>query len=244
MKKVFTAALIFTSLSAFSQEFRSVEHFNKVMAGPHIELILEEGDSETVTLSNLKLNDKELNIKVKGNTLLIYLDDARYTTKNYKVKDNGYKRKVPVYEGRMVTATITYKYLHKLSLRGEEIHRVNSTIDASKMKANMYGEGELHIASIDSETLKVKLYGDNLFRIEQGKIRKQKYKSYGENVIDGRGLESLVAKSTNFGENRIKLQASEKIKFNSLGESTIEFAGVSRVKKGIVIGDNEVYRLD
>jgi len=244
MKKLLTAAFIISFYTAYPQEFQSVEHFNKILVGPHIELILEEGDSETVLLSNLEVDDDYVNVKVKGNTLVIYLDDARITTKHRKVNDNGYKMKVPVYEGRMVTATVSYKYINKLSFRGEESHEVNSTLDVDKIKVKMYGEGELHIGSIEAETLKVKLYGDNLIQIKEGNIHKQKYKSYGENVIDSKNLQSAIAKSSNFGENEIKLQASDKIKFSSLGESTIKFSGVSRVRKGLVIGENEIYRVD
>ena len=89
-----------------------------------------------------------------------------------------------------------------------------------------------------------KLYGDNYFKIQQGNVHKQKYKSYGENVIDSYSMHSVIAKSSNFGESEIKLRASEKIKFSSLGESTIKFSGVSRVKKGLVLGENEISRID
>ena len=221
-----------------------MDRFNKVLVGPHIELILEEGDHETVTLSNLKIDDRKVNVKVSGNTLVIYLDDARITTKHRKTYEEGYKKKVPIYKGTMVTATISYKYLTKLSLRGEEYHLAKSTLDADKIKVKMYGTGELHINSIQSESLKVKLYGNNLIRIVDGKIRKQKYKSYGENVIDSENLECQIAKTTNFGESKIKLHASEKIKFSSLGESRIRYSGVTWIKKGIVLGKNEIYRVD
>jgi len=225
MKTVFTVLLIASFYSAFSQEFQSVDHFNKVLVGPHIELILEEGEHETVTLSNLRIDDRKVNVKVSGNTLVIYLDDARITTKHRKTYEDGYKKKVPVYKGTMATATVSYNYLSKLSLRGEEHHEVKSILDADKMKVKMYGEGELFISSIQSDALKVKLYGANLIRIKNGSVRKQKYKSYGENVIDCENLRSVIAKTSNFGESKIKIHATEKIKFSALGESRFNIVG-------------------
>lgn len=244
MKKIFALALLFTFCKSYSQEYRSVDPFTKVLVGPHIELILEKGASETVLLSNLDISEDEINVKVTGKTLKIYLDEARVTTKYHKIYENGYMRKIPVYKGTKVRATVSYKYLENMSLRGEERHEVKSDIDADKVKVKMYGDGQLHISSISSDYLKAKLYGDNLIKIDGGDIRKQKYKSYGENVIDSRNLKSLVAKSSNFGESEIRLHAVEKIKFSSLGESSIEYSGVSRIRKGIVLGDNEIQRVD
>ena len=242
MKRLLTVLFLLSFFTTYSQEHRWVKPFNKILVGPHIELILEKGDSETVLISNLEVDEEKVNTKVQGNTLMIYLDDARITTKYRKESNNGYDMKTPVYSGTIATVTVTYKYLSKLSLRGEEEHVVKSTLDADRMSIKMYGEGELNIASIKSERLKVKLYGDNHFKIKEGNIRQQKYKSYGGNVVDTRGIESEIAKSSNFGESRFKLQASQLVKFSSLGESTIEYSGVSHIRKGIVIGENEIYR--
>lgn len=244
MKKLLAVALFLCSVTAYSQEYRIVEPFTKIMVGPHVELLVEEGESETVLLSNIEVNKDKINIRVKGNTLKIYLDQAKVATKHKKEKNNGYNMKVPVYEGRKLTATVTYRYLHKLSLRGEEHHEVKSILDTDKVKINLYGEGELVIGEIQSETLKAKLFGNNFLNIKNGVTHKQKYKSYGENKVDTRNLESVIAKSSNFGENDIRLQASDKIKFSSMGVSKIRYSGVSRVKKGILLGENEIYRVD
>jgi hypothetical protein len=243
MKKILTAAFILFTYSAYSQQSYTVDHFDKVLVGPHIELILEEGNREKVDLSNVQVEESEINVKVEGRTLYIYLDEARFTTKHKKVKTHGYKTKEPVYRGTKATATVTYNYLSKLSLRGEESHKVKGTLDSDKLIIKMYGEAQLQFESIDSETIKAKLYGDNLIEFEDGKIRKQKYKSYGENVIDARRLQCSIAKSTNYGESKIRLHASEKIKFSSLGESSIEYSGVHKLRRGIILGDNEMRRI-
>ncbi|NNF35587.1 MAG: hypothetical protein HKN68_15885, partial [Saprospiraceae bacterium] len=227
MKKLLAVALFLCFFTAYSQEYRIVEPFTKIMVGPHVELLVEEGDNETVLLSNIEVDEDKINIKVKGNTLKIYLDQAKVATKHKKEKNKGYKMKVPIYEGRKVTATVTYKYLHKLSLRGEEKHEVKSILDTDKFKINLYGEGRLVIGEIESEVIKAKLYGNNYLNIKNGTTYKQKYKSYGENKVDTRNLESTIAKSSNFGENDIRLQASDKIKFSSMGVSIIRYSGVS-----------------
>lgn len=245
MKKLLVIAAVLVAFQATSQEFRSVDHFTKVMVGPHVELVLEKGEHETVTLTNLGVEFSEVNVKVSGNTLMIYLDDARIVTKHRKEKHSeyGYKSKVPVYKGTQVTATVSYNYLHKVSLRGEERYVVMNPVSSDRFKVKMYGEGTLEIPEINAEKMKVKLYGDNELHIEGGKVTKAKYKAYGENEVHSDHLITDVTKSSNFGENSLRVNASDRIKWSALGESVIGYKGVSHVDKGIVIGENESYKI-
>lgn len=243
MRKYLTLAILIIVFQAKAQKSIEVDPFTKILVGPHVELVLEQGDNEQVELENLHIDESKINVKVKGTTLLIYLEDARISTKHRKVKTNNQKYKEPVYKGTIVTAKVTYAYLNKLSLRGEEYHQALTNLEADKFKVKMYGEGELVISQINTDYFKAKLYGDNQIQLKEGQIRKQKYKSFGENKVDSRGIESQYAKSKNYGENKLKIAVSDKIKFTAMGESSIGYKGNAKVKKGIVLGENEIYRI-
>ncbi|MEP6467781.1 MAG: DUF2807 domain-containing protein, partial [Parafilimonas sp.] len=115
------AILISFSLSqTFAQTKTNVNHFNKVIISPHIQVTFVEGNEESVTIENSTVDKGKINIEVNGNTLRIYLDGAKEITKNKKVNDNGYEEKRSIYNGTVVTAIVTYKILNDLSVRGEE----------------------------------------------------------------------------------------------------------------------------
>ncbi|HKZ36467.1 MAG TPA: hypothetical protein VJ184_02375, partial [Chryseolinea sp.] len=70
----------------FAQEIiKDLKSFNKVIASPKINLILEQGEQESIRLIYSNVEPSKINIKVQGNTLRVYLDEAKVTEKTYRV---------------------------------------------------------------------------------------------------------------------------------------------------------------
>ena len=110
--------MIITSMASFAQSKEiSVEHFDKVIVSQHIEVNFVEGNNESVRIESISVSEDKLNVEVSGNTLRIYLDGSKTITKSEK--SDEYDGKKSIYDGTIVKATVTYKSLQALSLRGE-----------------------------------------------------------------------------------------------------------------------------
>ena len=233
----------FNSLTAQSDPIQ-VNSFNKILVSPNIELFLQEGTEETVTIQGSSIPEEKINIKVVGNTLKIYLDDAKIATKHKKVYRDNYKMKVPIYDGSVVSALVTYKNLEKLTIRGEERITCESPIKTDKFKVKMFGEADLVVQELDVKSMKAALFGDHNLRIENGSAEKLVYHSYGESDIETESLNTKITRIWAMGDSEFKVNADEKIRFSSLGESKVKYLGDPDVRKGITIGENKVKKLD
>ena len=134
--KTFLAILLLSGFTATAQT-KTVAPFTKVIVSPYIQVTFVEGDKESVTINDLKVDENKLHIEVNDQTLRIYLDGAKDFTKNQKDYSNGYKESHPLYENTSVVAIVTYKKLTALSLRGEETYLCESPIDASKFSLSI-----------------------------------------------------------------------------------------------------------
>lgn len=234
--------ILLMALDAKAQlKAQNIGHFEKIIVSPHIELILEQGDIESVVIENARVSEEEINVKVIGNSLRIYLDDAKTITQYKKKKEDGHKWKTPMYSGKMVTAHVTYKSLKKLSVRGEEDVIVLNEISAKKFRLKLFGEIKMDVASMKVGKLKTTLYGENRVNINGGSAESQVLICYGENKVDARGFISKNTKTKSFGESELKLNVSKEIRVTALGESEISFVGDARVNRGIMIGENRIY---
>ena len=229
-------------LQAQEKEIR-VDSFDDVIISPHIEATFIEGDREMVIIEDSNVPLEKLNVKVEGNTLKIYLDGAKTYTKSKKVKHDDYKGRYDLYEGTMITATITYKHLKKLEVRGEERIRLESPLDQSSLDLTLYGESDVLVKSVKLDNLKVVMYGESYLKLAEGEVDYQKLKAYGESEVNALGISNRSAKITAYGESEFMLNVSERMKVTSYGESEINYKGNPSIDKGIVLGENSISKM-
>lgn len=252
MKKIMSVALQFlgvfsfvliSSTNVFAQKgLQEVKHFEKIIVSPHVELVLKEGNNESVSIKSKGVEEDKINVKVVGKTLRIYLDKAKGYTKQQKTRYYGRKTVTPMYRGVKIVATVTYKELKKLSVRGEEDVECDDVLKADKFRLKVFGEADVRFAAVQAKYMKTTLFGENNLRIKSGSLEKQKITSFGENTVDSKKLEAVKAKTVSFGESDFRLNVSKKVKFSSYGESELSFKGDAHVAKGIVLGENEIYK--
>ena len=114
MKNSFLALLIITFAFLGMQNTEAqnktynVSSFDEVIISPHIEVVFEKADTESVVIENIDVPMDKLNVEVKGNTLHIYLDDAKVYTKSEKVDSDDYKGRHAIYHGTVVSAKIYF----------------------------------------------------------------------------------------------------------------------------------------
>jgi len=250
MKKVysyyFLIAIMFLGISNLTAQKKTfdVGSFDEVIISPHIEVIFEKADNESVVIEDIDVSMDKLNVEVKGNTLHIYLDDAKVYTKSEKVKYEDYKGKHAIYNGTLVSAKVYYTELEELSLRGEETHKVVSPINSEKLQLKIYGEAEVYLNEIEVQEFFATMYGESYLEVKKGNAKRQRIISYGEGDINTFGVQNATAKITAYGEGRVRLKVSDELKVTAYGEATVHYKGSPMVNRGLVIGEATIHQIN
>lgn len=242
MKKLFIVVLVCSGVSLSAQSIeKKVDHFNKVIASPKINLVLVEGNSESVKINYANVDPSKIKVTVKNHTLRIYLEGSRFTEKTKRVNYDGEVHKVSVYRDASITAYVTYNKLQKLVVRGEQEVDVQSAIANKKFKIGAYGECTITLTSLQVDWFKAAMYGQNSLKVKAGAVEYQKYKLFGENKIDTQEIQSEEIASTTYGESKLKIQAKDNLKLVTFGESDVYVKGFPDVRK-VTLGDVSIRR--
>ena len=246
LKKKFylTGLLLLVIKLAGAQTTTKVDHFDKVIVSPHIEVTFIEGNEEKVTIDKTTVSADKINIVVHGKTLRIYLDDAKEVEKNKKTYENGHEEKRPIYSGTVVTATVMYKTLGELSVRGEETIVCKSPLKGDKFRLKIYGQSEVYLNEVNLAELKTTIYGESSLIIKAGSVTEQRYTSYGESTVNSMNIISNKTKITAYGESNFQLNVSDEIRLTAYGEATVDYKGNPTISKGLNFGEVRINKLD
>jgi len=241
--KIFTLCVAclfgFQLLQAQSKSI-SAEAFNKIIISPNINVKLVQAEEESVQIDRHSIPLEKIKVKVSGKTLRIFLEDAKFVTKSRKQRGENYKLSVPIYKGGEVTATIFYKDLKKLSIRGEEEVICESPIRRENFKVKMYGEAEFIAENLEVEKLKIALFGENYFEVKNGFARIQTLRTFGDNEVNVRRLNNKLAVVRGYGDNEFNVTTDNVIRFSSMGDASITYRGDADLQKMIVLGGTDV----
>ncbi len=227
----------------FAQQKTTVESFEKVVISPHIEVTFVEGNEESVTVLEQKVTDDKINIEVSNGKLRVYLDDAKETTKQVKVKENGVKIKRPLYQGKQLSVIVTYKTLNEISVRGEEKAHCKSKIKAEDFQVTIYGESDFVIEDVKIQNFDLDIIGESEFKINKGKIDYQNVKVIGEAVVYLEDVKNRESKLKAVGEAEFRVNTSEFIKFSAVGEAELHYKGNPEIDKGLSIGEARIHKI-
>jgi len=241
--------IVFISVLSWSNIFAQskilpVESFTKVIVSPHIQVNFVQGDKESVIVEDIDVPFEKLNIEVNGRTLHVYLEGAKTITKSEKVNNEDYKGKRDIYNGTIVKATITYRNLEELSLRGEEDFVCKSPLEVDKFKLTVYGESKVAFEKVIFNNFETTIYGESEILVKSGTIGRHRIIAYGESQISTLGAKTTSAKLTAYGETSFRLHVTEDLKVTAYGEATIEYKGDAIVNKGIIIGDATIRKIN
>ncbi len=242
------AAIALIASGAYAQvDEMDVDAFRKVVASPKINLVLKEGERESVRLEYSYVDRENIKVEVTGKRLHIYLDKAKIAERPMRVHgepaDLSGRRdrwSPSIYRRATVTAYVTYRRLEGVEIRGNGNIFCDNDIKSKNFKIKAYGENEIRIPSLTAGKLKTKFYGVNSLRIAGGEVGHQKHVLYGESRIDTRGLACKTAATNVYGEGRIMLNATEELHLNSFGEPNVIVSGSPVISKGIVVGNARI----
>lgn len=233
--------LAFCATSLFAQELvRNLKPFTKVVASPRINLILDQGEEEKIRIVYKNVSKDKINIVVKGQTLQIFLDDAKKIEKSYR--DRWSDERKGMYEDAVITAYVTFATLEKLEIRGQQELTCNGAIVSDNFSLRAYGENEITLKSIKTDYFKVSLFGENKLKILSGKVVEQKYRLFGENGIDATDMRSAYTSTSIFGEGNVKVNSSEQVRISAFGEPNIYVNGGASVNRGLILGEARITR--
>ncbi|PWI30041.1 DUF2807 domain-containing protein [Flavobacteriaceae bacterium LYZ1037] len=244
LKYYIVLCLIPLTQISVSQTKEVVKTFDSAIISPHIEVIFIEGNEESVTINESKVSEDKINIKVKGKTLQVYLDDAKNVTKTETVNRDGVEMKVPIYKGKMLTITIVYKNLNSLLIKGEESTICKSPIKVERFDLKIYGESQVVLNDVAFNNFDLDTYGESTIEIKSGSINNQKITAYGEGEINLFAVENNTTKITAYGEAEFKINASNLIKITAYGEAELQYKGTASIDKGITIGDAAISKVN
>lgn len=240
MLKIFilTSALCL-SLTGFSQAVeQDLKHFTRVVASPHVNVILEKGREESIRLIYNNVDPERVNVKVSGKTLRIFLEGARKVSKRIQARDG---RTVDAYDDVAVTAYVTYSTLESLEIRGNQELTCLDPIDADVFRLRAYGENEIRLAQLKTGFFKAKLYGRNQLSVHDGRTLEQKYVLYGENKIDAYGMRSDYIITSIFGQGSLRVNSAEEVRIDAFGDPRIFVDGGAHVRRRLIIGNADIY---
>ena len=220
------------------------EDYNKIIVSPHIEVVFVEGNTSSIKIQSITEPIEKLKYEVVNKTLQVYLEGAKTVTENKKVKNNGWKQKKPIYKNTVAKIKLTYSPVEIFSIRGEEKITFESPLDQEKCTLRIYGESEVLIKDAKLDDLRVAIYGESNLIIESGEITKQKITAYGSSKMRSLNVNSKEAKITAYGEGTYQFNVSQRLKVTSYGEANILYKGNPELKKGIVIGESTIRRVN
>ena len=241
--KTLLTMLLLAGFTATAQT-KTVEPFTKVIVSPYIQVTFVEGNEESVTINDISVDESKLHIEVNDHTLRIYLDGAKDIPKYEKDYSNGHKESHPLYENTSVVATVTYRKLTALSLRGAETYLCKSAIAAGKFSLAIYGESDVTFNELTAEEMETTIYGEASLNINAGSVKEQRYTCYGEGHVNSLAITGNTSRIVAFGGADLRINVSDRIKITAFGEAKLHYKGDPEIVKGLHFGEIHIDRMD
>jgi hypothetical protein len=241
---ILAAVMLVSAAPATHAQTGPVGHFHKVIISPYIQVTFVQGDAESVTINQTIVDSNKLHVEVRGGTLRLYLDGAK-DLPHYKKDDgsDGNQYNHNLYPNHAVIATVVYRKLDALSLRGEETQLCQSPLSADKFSLRVYGEPTVIFTEVHFSKLYTTIYGEGSLDLRSGEVKKQYYTCYGEGKVNTTAIVGRAAKVTAFGEAEFRMNVSDRIKITSFGEARLCYMGNPDIVKGFHFGGVDLQKL-
>jgi hypothetical protein len=241
---ILAAGLLCMAPASFAQ-VAHVGHFHKVIVSPYIQVTFVQGDEESVTINQCSVDSGKLHVEVHGGTLRLYLDGAKdFPRYEQDYARDGSRRGHPLYPKHAIVATVVYRTLDGLSLRGEETFLCSSRLAPRHFSLHLYGESTVVFAEVNIEKMHTTMYGESSLDIRAGAVNQQYYTCYGEGKINTTAIRGEEAKVTSFGEAEFRINVSDLIRIVAFGDAKVCYRGNPEIVKTLHVGDVELQRLD
>ncbi len=245
LKNIFSATLLVLVALHGQAQAGLVASFKKVIVSPYIQVTFVQGDKEGVTINDMVVDSSKLHVEVEGGTLRLYLDGAKEVPLNqHGYNNDGGQQGHHPYPNHAVVATVTYKTLEELSLRGEETHICKSPLNAAEFTLRIYGASNVVFAEAHLGQLHTTIYGASTLDIKTGSVDEQYYTCYGEGKINTTAITGRTGKLTAYGEAEFNLNVTDRIKIIAFGEARLRYKGNPEIVKGLHFGALDLKKIE
>ncbi len=206
---VINIALVSQLVFAQKTEERKLNSFKAVKIGGSFNVILQEGNTESIkiTASGIALDD--VITENEGSTLSIRIQNDRWNSRtNYNYT---------------VDIVLTYKNLEKINSSGSSRIHAKSIIRSNDFDLVLSGSGKFK-GGVETQRLNVALSGSGDIEIN-GSAKEQNISISGSGDVQAIDLKSSVTKIKISGSGNAKIHASEELEANISGSGDIRFAG-------------------
>ncbi len=206
---VVNIALISQLVFAQKTEERKLNSFKAVKIGGSFNVILQEGNTESIkiTASGIALDD--ILTENEGSTLSIRIQNDRWNSRS----NNNYT----------VDIVLTYKNLEKINSSGSSHIHAKSIIRSDDFDLSLSGSGKFK-GGVEAQRLNIALSGSGDIEIN-GSAKEQNISISGSGDVHAIDLKSSVTKIKISGSGNAKVQASEELEASISGSGDIRFAG-------------------
>jgi hypothetical protein len=199
---IFTLGLTI-SLNAQSSTTRALPSFNEIsISGGFDEVILQEGDKESVTLDVKGIDAENIITEVKGRTLKIRMKNGTWYNFNAKL-------------------TVTYKKLEEIASSGSTDIEALSVIKGQEFEMALSGSGSFK-GTLEVKELEVALSGSGKMRIN-GMAESQEFAVSGSGDIDASNLKGDRAEVAVSGSGNVKLGVKGNVKKAISGSGSVSY---------------------
>lgn len=242
LKTILVAGMLVTG-TAYGQ-IAHVGHFHKVIVSPYIQVTFVQGDEESVTINQSLVDSNKLHVEVHRGILRMYLDGAKDLPHDRWDGGDGNPQDQRLYPEHAIVATVVYKKLDALSLRGEENFLVRSPLSAKKFRLREYGQATVILTEVHIGKMHSTIYGECSVDIKAGVVDRQYFTCFGEGKINTTAITGQKAKVTAFGEAEFRVNVTDLIRITSFGDAKVCYRGDPEIVKGIHFGGVDVQKLD
>ena len=247
IKSLLFFAVLFTSCASFAQnkETRKVASFNKIDASGSPDVVIEQGDENSITIEYSGIDPDKIITEVKNETLKVRLENGSYRNIN-------------------VTFYITYKNIEGISNSGSGNLRCISDLTASKFRISNSGSGNLvcqgkitadklscslsgsgngEIASIETGSLELSMSGSGDFEIDKGSVTRLSIQKSGSGDFEAFGLKSDVCTVSMSGSGDVEIGVDKTIEARMSGSGNITYKGDAMINKIRSSGSGDIKRI-
>ncbi|MCH8294698.1 DUF2807 domain-containing protein [Candidatus Poribacteria bacterium] len=197
-------------------ETRGVSNFDRVSMGGSGELILTQGDNESLTVEAEDNIMEYVKTEVEGRTLVLGLDSGGRS----------------ISTKRSIRFTLMVKNLVGLDLAGSG--RVDAGgIDTDRLDVDVSGSGTMEIDSLAAETLKVSISGSGRVELGTGEVQKQDIEMSGSGRFRADKLRSQEASIEISGSGSAVVWAQESLEVSISGSGDVEYYGRPRITQQV-----------
>ncbi len=211
------------STSDVVTETREVSGFDRVALREFGELVITQGEEESLTIEARQDILSRLETEVKDGKLVIG-SRGSWLDKLGDALATGFTRK-------RIRYSLTVRQLTGLEVSGAAAVRV-AKIETDRLALKLSGAGDVNIESLDAQRLEVDLPGAGKISVA-GRVAEQTVTLSGAGSYDAPKLESQKAKATLTGLGSATVWAVEELDATIRGLGSVSYYGTPKVRKEI-----------